>query len=187
MSMPLAIYEGAAGFGGGYETAYDGPAIGADTVSAPPGGRPPSAPLTSPDVQVPTYQPEGIGIKHVLVAAAVLVGGYYAYKHLTKSDEELAANDDDDGDDYESNSSKSFMKPIHRNGSDDDDEEDDDEEDDDEEDDDEDDEDEDEDFAMNAKPEDSLTPNASNLFAAHRNKTQALLARIEKFKAENGA
>lgn len=177
--MALTIYEGAAGFGGGYETAYDGPAIGADMVSAPPGGRPPSAPLTSPDVQVPTYQTEGIGIKHVLVAAAVLVGGYYAYKHLTKSDEELAANDDDDGEEYESNSSKSFMEPIRRNGSDDDEE--------DEEEDDDEDEDEDEDFAMNAKSETSLTPNASKIFSAHRSKTAALLARIEKFKVENGA
>lgn len=182
--MALTIYEGAAGFGGGYETAYDGPAIGADMVSAPPGGRPPSAPLTSPDVQVPTYQPEGIGIKHVLVAAAVLVGGWYAYKHITKSDEELAANDDDDGEDYESNSSRSFMAPIRRNGSDDDDDdEDEDEEDEEDEEDDED----DDDFAMNAKPESSLTPNASSIFTNHKNKTAALLARIEKFKAENGA
>lgn len=184
--MALTIYEGAAGFGGGYETAYDGPAIGADMMSAPPGGRPPSAPLTSPDVQVPTYQTEGIGIKHVLVAAAVLVGGWYAYKHITKSDEELAANDDDDGDDYESNSSKSFMAPIRRNGSDDDEDDDDDEEDEEDEED-EDEDDDDDDFAMNAKPESSLTPNASSIFTNHKNKTAALLARIEKFKAENGA
>lgn len=184
----LSIYEGAAGISG-YESAMD--SFGSDMVSpvAPPGGRPPSAPLVAPDVQVPQYGSTGIGLKQVLVGAVVVGLVYMGWKHLSQSPEELAANDDDDGEDYESNSSKSgFMRRMSRNGSEDD-EDDEEDEDEDEEDDEDDDEDDDdgEEFAMNAsKPSStSLTPNSA--FARHRQSTQRILEKIQAIQASNGA
>jgi len=184
----LSIYEGAAGISG-YEQARD--SFGSDMVSpvAPPGGRPPSAPLIAPDVQVPQYNQPGITTKHVVIGAIIVGALYFGYKHLYQSPEELAANDDDDGDDYESNSSNSgFMKRMSKNGSDDEeDEEDDDEDDEEDEEDEEDDEDDGEEFAMNASKaaSETLTPNSA--FARHRQSTQRILEKIQAIQASNGA